>query len=327
MQVTIKNGSLRGEIIEGTFELAERWTKHYGSQSYHVRDGKIKLMIEGKSVGVQVNREDVTYDSDLNVVVAPQETTEEIAQRINEAFTAMDIFSCGAIAGHIRSLIVSGAAGVGKTFTLERDLKAAEEAGDINFAKVAGTCSAIGLYCKLYEMREEDSVLLLDDVDVFGDEDSMNILKAALDSGEERHISYNKASKWLEEQDIPRDFEFKGTVIFISNKDFDRELQSGTKLAPHYNALISRSVYLDLGVHTIEEIMVRVKQVVASTDMLTSLGLTDTNIADLMDWLDDNIEQLRSLSLRTCLHIADMIKTSPTQWKMLAKMTMLRKGR
>lgn len=320
--VTIANGSLRGETINGTFDMVENWTRHYGSQPYHVRDGKVKVIIDGKPQGVQVNREDVTY-TDTSAVI---ETYEDIEHRIKEAFDAMNVFSQGAIVGSIRSLIISGAAGVGKTYTLERDLKIAAECGDIRFDKVAGTCSAIGLYRKLYECREEDSVLLLDDVDVFGDEDSMNILKAALDTGEERHISYNKASKWLEENDIPNNFEYKGSVIFISNKDFDRELEAGTKLSPHYNALISRSVYLDLGVHTTREIFVRVKQVVETTDMMTKT-ISETQAIEVLEWIEDHIDELRSLSLRTCLHIADMVKTSPNNWKMLAKMTMLRKAR
>lgn len=333
MQAIIENGLYRKTDVNGTFTLIERC---WNSSDAGDKNGRMKIMLDGAIRTIRVNKEDVQYVDEADASQTPvaalapviaTETPEEISERITEAFEAMDIFTVGAIAGHVKSLIISGAAGVGKTFTLERELKVAEANGEINFKKVAGTCSGIGLYTKLWECRGPNDVLLLDDVDVFKDEDQMNTLKAALDTGEERWVSWAKASSYLEEQGIDQEFLFEGTVIFISNKDFDRELAANTKLSPHFDALISRSIYLDLGVHTKEEIMVRIKQVVSSSNMLEDLGLTVTQIYDMLVWIEAHIFELRALSLRTCLHIADMMLTSPTKWQSLAKMTMLSKKR
>lgn len=330
--VFIKSALIRNEEISGEFQLV----KKYWNDSASKRDGRLQILLDGTAKTVQVFKNDFQYsDMELAATTAPvaafempePETEEEILKRITESFNAMDIFATGAINGHVKSLIISGAAGVGKTFTLERELNRAEENGEINFEKVAGTCSAIGLYTKLYECKDENSVLLLDDVDVFANEEQLNILKAALDTGEERIVSYNKASSWLEEKGIPNTFLFEGTVIFISNKDFDRELAAKSKMSPHFEALISRSIYLDLGVHTKQEILVRVKQIVSTTTMLTSLGLSNSQVDTMVDWISDNVDALRSLSLRTCLHIAEMMMSSPEQWEMLARMTMLKKVR
>ncbi|AGN30328.1 NrdC.10 [Vibrio phage nt-1] len=342
MYAIIKNALNKDEIVNGTFEVV---TKHRCDKAKAPKDGRIRVMINGEATTLRADRQDVSYTDTIDgapmqvhrtpvaeSVAASfepevKETEEEIAQRIDQAFEAMDIFSEGAIEGHVTSLIISGAAGVGKTFTLERDLKAAEAKGKIEFKKVAGKCTGLGLFTKLWECRHPGSVLLLDDVDVFKDEDQLNLLKAALDTGEERWVSWASSSSYFEEQGIDQEFLFEGTVIFISNKDFDRELQAGTKLAPHFQALISRSVYLDLGVHSKEEIMVRIKQVVRSTTMLQDLGLQEPLISEMLVWIEDNIAGLRELSLRTCLKIANMMLTSPTKWEMLAKMTMLSKKR
>jgi len=332
MKAIIKDALYRKTEINGTFTLIE---KCWNSSDAGEKNGRMKIMLDGAVRTIRVNKEDVQYIDDADssqtpVEAAPvviQETESEMDARIQEAFDAMDTFTVGAIAGHVKSLIISGAAGVGKTHTLERELKAAEGRNDINFKKVAGTCSAIGLFIKMWECRGKNDVLLLDDVDVFKDEDQLNLLKAALDTGDERWVSWAKASTYLEDRGIDQEFLFEGTIIFITNKDFDRELQAKTKLSPHFEALISRSIYLDLGVHTKEEIMVRIKQVVYSTNMLQGAGLNDSQVSSMIEWVETHIFELRSLSLRTCLHIADMMLTSPSKWESLAKMTMLSKKR
>lgn len=327
MNAIITNGLYRKTEVNGTFPVIERV---WNSSSAGEKNGRMKIMLDGAIRTIRVDKEDVHYVSDdfeVNSAIEVTETEEDISSRITEAFDTMDIFTLGAIAGHVKSLIISGAAGVGKTYTLERELNRAQDEGKINFMKVAGTCSGIGLFTKLWECRRPGDVLLLDDVDVFKDEDQLNLLKAALDTGAERWVSWMKASSYLEDNDIDREFLFEGTVIFISNKDFDRELQSNTKLSPHFDALISRSIYLDLGVHTKEEIMIRIKQVVSNTTMLQDVGLNEEQINEMIIWIETHIFELRSLSLRTCIHIADMMTTSPTKWEMLARMTMLSKKR
>ena len=49
------------------------------------------------------------------------------------------------------------------------------------------------------------------------DDLSLNILKAALDSSKKRYISWNTDSNMLGREGIPDRFEFKGSVIFITN--------------------------------------------------------------------------------------------------------------
>lgn len=181
----------------------------------------------------------------------------------------------------------------------------------------------IGLYIHLWENRDEDCVVLLDDVDVFSNEDTLNVLKAALDTGEERIITWGTASNYLAERDIPNNFEFKGSIVFITNAEIDAEIDRGTKLAPHLDALQSRSIYLDLGVHTSREIMVRVEDVITKTDMLQKRGLSEAQVVNALEWMKENVDRLRSVSLRTALYLGDFINTD-SDWADVAEVTLLK---
>jgi replication-associated recombination protein RarA len=252
------------------------------------------------------------------------ETVEEMKARINKRFNVMNIMTNGIINKTIRSLIISGAPGIGKTYTLNRDLEQADADGEIEYSIVNGKMSPIGLYCKLYECKESNSVLVLDDVDVFSSEDALNVLKAALDTSETRKVCWSTSSSYLKDEGIPTEFEFEGTIVFITNVDMDREIARGSKLAPHLDALLSRSVYLDLGVHTNEEIMVRVEDVIMNTTMMEKAGLTAAETSEVLEWMKANVKRLRNVSLRTALYLASFVTTDRQGWQEIAEVTQLR---
>lgn len=259
--------------------------------------------------------------------VPKSESLDDINKRILETFSVLEKVAGGVIAGHIRALIVSGAAGVGKTYTLERALASAKEDGDINYKSVKGSMSAIGLFRMLWECSEEGNVLVIDDCDtIFYDLEALNLLKASLDTGRTRRVHWNKESRVLDEEGIPRDFEFNGAAVFITNTDFETEIERENKLAPHYKALLSRCLYVDLGIHTKREVLVRIGQVVFSTEFLSASGLSKAQAQEMMRWLTPNAHRVRVLSIRTILQLASLVKTSG-DWKDMADSLMRRSAR
>lgn len=86
---------------------------------------------------------------------------------------------------------VGGIGGIGKTYTVEKELNAANQA----YTMVKGGGSAIGLYTLLYQNRAATSVLFIDDADsLFGDQDCRNLLKAATDTKKVRTLMLAKKS-------------------------------------------------------------------------------------------------------------------------------------
>jgi hypothetical protein len=245
--------------------------------------------------------------------------------QIRKRFKMLSVLGEGVIDSNIRSLIVSGSAGVGKTYELERRLEKAKATKRIkSFESLKGSISAIGLFKQLYLSRNKGDVLLLDDIDaVFHDDECLNLLKAALDTSVRRVVSWNKASRFLEEEDIPNSFEYEGQIIFITNVDMDKQIDKGNRLAPHMSALISRSIFLDLKIHEPKTIMVRVEQVLEESEMKDNLKISDSEAAEIVEWMHDNIDKLRSVSLRTVIQLASFVKTAQN-WRDMAECTLLK---
>jgi hypothetical protein len=259
-----------------------------------------------------------------------RETDAEIIERLRERFEILEDMTRAIKRGNIRAMIVSGAPGVGKSFGVERVLNKHELMADIandsklkKYEIVKGAMSAIGLYSKLYEFSDEKCILVFDDCDsVLLDDLSLNILKAALDSNKKRTIHWNTDSRLLRSEGVPNSFEFKGGAIFITNLDF-ANLKS-KKLRDHLAALESRCHYIDLTIHSEREKMLRIKQIVMD-GMLQSYNFTETQIQELLDFINDHKRNWRELSLRTVLKCADLINTFPNQrWKRVAQISLMK---
>jgi hypothetical protein len=257
--------------------------------------------------------------------IPDEESLDQIDARIKNTFTVLVKVARGLIEGNIRSVIVSGAAGCGKTYTLEHELTNAENEELISYDSVKGAMSPIGLYRKLWENREEGHVLVIDDCDsIFGDLDALNLLKAALDTTKHRKVHWNKESRILDEEGIDRSFEFDGAVVFITNIDFTAEIEQEKRMTPHYKALLSRCMYVDLGIHSKREILVRITQVMFSKQFLRDNRLGREHAQDMFKWLNKNLERVRALSIRTILQLAALVKTD-ADWVTLANTIMLKR--
>ena len=175
-----------------------------------------------------------------------------------------------------------------------------------------------------YEQCCQVPVVVFDDADaIFFDDVSLNLLKAVCDTTERRRVSWLSEGKLIDDETavmIPRSFDFEGTIIFISNYDFDAMIDRGHKLAPHLEALMSRAMYIDLGMKNKRDYFIRIKQVIAD-GMLNSFTAEQQN--DILSFIEENIDSLHELSLRMALKIADLVKIS-TNWRNMARATCMR---
>jgi hypothetical protein len=122
---------------------------------------------------------------------------------------------------------------------------------------------------------------------------------------------------------LPKSFEFKGTIIFITNYDFDAMISKGHKLAPHLNAMISRAHYIDLAMKTKRDYLVRIRQVL-SKGLLAQEGLDKLGQEDVIRFIDENQDSMRELSLRMALKVAGIRKMSSARWEKIARVTCCR---
>lgn len=261
----------------------------------------------------------IPLPNNINIPILQEETEECIANRINERFNAIDSCVQSVSNGDIKALILSGPPGIGKTHEVTKTLQEC----DCNFVFVSGKVKATGLYKLLYDNRFPDTVLVLDDIDsALDNEDSLNILKKACDLRNTRKISWLTESKLISEEDgeeIPKTFDYEGSIIFITNKDFDALMKKDTKLSPHLDALISRSLYVDLGINSTRDIIVRIKQVFKQ-GMMREKGFSQHEEDTILDYVIKNADRLREVSLRMCEKIGILYQANDN-WESIVPIT------
>lgn len=247
------------------------------------------------------------------------ETDDQIDARIRERFEILEDLTNATVSGISRALIVSGPPGLGKSFTVERVVSKLDPA---DYTIIKGFVRATGLYRTLYEFREPGQVIVFDDADsIFMDDSALALLKASCDTTEDRKISW-RAETTMRQDDgdaLPTQFEFNGSIIFITNRNFDRIVEMEGKFHEDISAMISRAHYVDLSINTRRDYLVRIKQVVG--DGMLSNFLSANQIKQVVDYIETNLDSLRELSLRMAIKIGSTIKSNPTKWQRICDVT------
>ena len=331
-QIEIKSGTykIRGKDVElagMVFPMVEEFK--VGAQGGYVTvDGQAIAGFPDRNIKIKVNSPD-DYVLTSKKTTKREETDEETIERLRERFQILEDMTKACKKGDVRAMIVTGPPGVGKSFGVEKVLGAHEliaTLGDrpAKYQVVKGAMSAIGLYCKLFNYADKDNVLVFDDCDSILQEDlSLNILKAALDSKSSRRIHWNTDSFKLRNEGVPDSFEFKGSCIFITNIKFENV--KSKKMRDHLAAIESRCHYIDLTIDTDREKMLRIKQI-TKDGMLAKHMLDDETHERIVDFIDINKKNLRELSLRTVLKVADLAKAFPNNWEAMAENTVLKRA-
>jgi len=335
-QVVIRSGEYRKQDVSGMkFTLLRDFqTDARGGNVVVSNDGVFPGMPE--QIRIRVNSiDDIEFTGDQPVTKQdrvlefkkPEETDEQVMDRIERRFAILDDMTKAAIAGDIRAMIVVGPPGVGKSYGVEFQLEKAGMFDKISSRKVKyqvikGAMTPIGLYCTLYKNSDPQNVLVFDDCDtILLDDLALNILKAALDSGKKRRIHWNADSAMLRREGVPDCFDFKGSVIFITNLKFDH-LKS-KKLQDHLEALQSRCHFLDLTLDTTRDKILRIRQIFRKGDLFQDYDFTPEQGEEIVQFMQDNHARLREISLRMALKLADLTKIG-TNWQALAESTCMK---
>ena len=346
--IRIETGSYRGQDQSGrVFPLVKEYQKYTGvkqggfitvdvteQQGYEGLD-KVRINIPDIAAATVVPEAVyVAFMEDVKSAIVTDDSTavenDEMAiQRIAGRFEILNEMTEAVATNKVRAVIVSGPPGIGKSFGVESTLERFSTFDDIagskrKFEMVKGAMSAIGLYKKLYEHKDPGHVVCFDDCDaILYDDLSLNLLKAALDSGKKRMLHWNTESRTLYQEGMPNSFEFQAGVIFITNIKFDNV--KSKKLQDHLQALQSRCHYLDLTIDSMRDRMLRIKQI-CRQGMLDRYAMTQEEQAQLVAFIFENRNRLREVSLRMVLKIADLWKMAPDRYQTLAHQTCMKAG-
>lgn len=221
------------------------------------------------------------------------------------------------VAKRIRpSLLVTGMAGIGKTYDVTKTLKEILGPSGTSWIHVKGKASPLGIYATLYYNRQ--NIVVFDDCDsVFKDSDAVNILKSALDSYDNRTISWMSpkvtydpnmvdATEALELERkgiLPNHFEFTGGCIFISNIPMSKMDQ----------AVMGRSFTVDIHLKA-EDVATRIRDIMPS--MVKELSMSIKNeILNFIIVAINGKTLKKELSIRTFINACAIYQSGVKDWK------------
>lgn len=154
-------------------------------------------------------KKNVSVSSTIAGAAEVQKKIESVKSDPKTAFKEMQLYVKMVIKGIQPAVILCGAPGIGKTFRVKQQLKAAGYTMTADNT-VKGKCSPRQLYLTLYNNKSKGDIVLVDDADSLvgpkAPEDSINILKAALDSttdDEGRLVSYKVSGELKDDEGVP----------------------------------------------------------------------------------------------------------------------------
>lgn len=215
--------------IYGLFKHAKDTGDKESEKMYYKEYRKVLDAIKGGATSIN----DLECAIKRNVSVTANITGERQAVKAVEeeksdpktAFKQMQMYVKMAIKGIQPAVILCGAPGVGKTYRVKQQLKAAGYTMD-GTNTIKGKCTPRQLYMTLYDNKSKGDIVLIDDADSLvgpkAPEDCINILKAALDStadDEGRLVSYKVAGELKDDEGmpIPKYFYTNASIIIITN--------------------------------------------------------------------------------------------------------------
>lgn len=276
----------------------------------------------------------MTAVSPANIPIAPvQEFT------INERFDFTRQLAKMVINKQAKSLIVGGEGGIGKTFTV---MEAFDQLGKVNVASllpsiedlnpievndtepeieekvfaemnafkgdyivVKGHASAKALYRILWENRNR--TILFDDCDkVLQDSTAVMLLKPALDSYEDRWVSW-RVEGFAKDSDLPSTFKFNGSIIFITNM----------AMAKIDEAVKTRCYKVDVSMSFPQRIE-RMEAVLA--DVMPDVSFEKKT--DALNLIKENLHRVKDVNFRSLMNLIT-IRDTVTDWKPLATFALL----
>jgi hypothetical protein len=333
--IRIKAGAYRHFDVTGrVFQLVEQFKSGTKGGFVTVKNGNnfpgfpedIRIKVDSMTAYEFVADDEAKQFVDLSTVEQADAQSDDVRMaEIAERFDILHDMTKAATAGDIRAMIVSGPPGVGKSFGVEQEIEKATLLDQIAGRRlraevVKGSATALGLYQALYKYSDENCVLVFDDCDtILFDDVALNLLKGALDSGKSRRISWLSESRVLKDEGIPNSFNFKGSVIFITNLKFDK--MKSQKLKDHLDALQSRCHYLDLTLDTMRDKLLRIKQIASTGALFQDMDISEAGTDEIIEFMDANQNRLREMSLRMAIKIAQLYKSFPAKWQSLAATT------
>jgi hypothetical protein len=251
-----------------------------------------------------------------------------IVKRVIDKFTTIQNIAEVFVTGHSaqRGLLISGDAGTGKSHYVKQAFISTKTTNRVDYQK-SKTFTAPALYAKLWENRHKGDVVVFDDCSLeslTGESFNKFVswMKGGLEiSKDKKMIGYEAATKnkLFEELGVESEFSFEGSIIWITNARFEKLCK---KFGDHWDAIKTRFMGIEVFLTKEEKYMYtnflinEVKMLGKNCEAIEG-GYSSKIIKSTIEYLDDNYENLKEITPRVAVKVADTMNSYPDMWKII----------
>ena len=240
------------------------------------------------------------------------DTTEP---QVDDIFEEFRNYLKMAARGEQTGVYVHSRPGIGKSYQAEELLKEEVDNRDSachRYRFVSGYVSPLSLYEVLYASQEEGMVIVFDDITFGGHSQAKrcaNLLKGALEgegSSDRRTVEWRSKSSTLRDKEMPEQFVYNGTCVFIANDKPD---------SVHWEAVLSRCLVREFNINYSDRM--RLIEEVAKADH--GFGFDYSTRMSMAHWITDRATpDMEDVDLRTLIQAFELRASSVTEgdeWK------------
>ena len=264
-----------------------------------------------KTLGFEITTKEIENKAEEYGMTARKQEEEQTAKELNEAlqkikdtkaieldkyFRVVDDYVKALVnAKDINSLILLGEAGIGKSYRVIKALTDLNKEHSKDWVMINTHITPLEQYEFLY--NNNGKIIIYDDIiKIFDDPVNLGILLSALwNPMGKRMISYMSSSDKL---NAPKSFEFKGKIIFLTNK-----------LAEQLDTIKTRAFTINLEFSWEDKVKIIYE--------LVKLYKMPMEVAD---WIKKHSNKASNLNFRLPFKVYELLRSHPDRWKKLAQL-------
>lgn len=250
---------------------------------------------------------------------------QEVCDRFDTVYKICKVFVTGNSAQ--KGIIISGDAGTGKSHFVKQAFVDTESTDRVDYNK-SKSFTAASFYVKLFLNRHPGDVVTFDDCGLehlTGKDFQVitDMIKGATEMTKgERIIGWERAAvnKLMEEKGVPSQFDFQGSIIWITNSSFEKLAK---KFGEHWEAMQSRFIQVPIRLNQQEKLMYTL-YLLEDVGMLNGKlcetkegGYSKEIVQETIDYIRNNYKYMNNVTARVAAQIADTMEQYPNDWKTL----------